>query len=565
MGGGGFLDPEPYVRKVKYGGMLNQTLKNICAAEDMKLNGVKAELQSKIIDSRSISFASAERSMILHSRSSFRQSTRCRDYATDCDEKRSRLISISCPGIRLYANSQDGVRFDRLRGIIEHPETAAAAMNMNPYAYQSSASPAAKPIPNGAQNYNSPGPAMQSYNRPNGYGMKLEFKPSPFYNMMDQIGEIKNCEVMTQHRHTVSIPIKAQNHPTLSKVANDPTMRIMIFCAGDANGRQDIAFPHQSEIKVNGGDVKANLRGLKNKPGSTRPVDITKELRLKVPGYQNTVEMTYALTTKAGPDKAFVASEKFYLVLYVVKTVPVTDLVKRLECGKKITKESVLNDMINKSRDADIVTTASVLSLKCPLSTLRIDLPCRSISCRHNQCFDATSYLQLQEQGPTWLCPICNNSAPFETLVVDEYVKNILQNTSRSVDQVTVEPEGQWKLYSKPDPISSRPGVASSDSDDDDLIELSPGGRKANTPITRIGTSNGIGTQAPINRDSLSAAPSNQSNPSGKRQISEVIDLTSSGDEEEPASRPPPKKQYISGPPGLNGAAPAFRPNFQNR
>ena len=114
-----------------------------------------------------------------------------------------------------------------------------------------------------------------------------------------------------------------------------------------------------------------------------------------------------------------------------------TDLVKRLESGKRITEKSVIDDskwyenpshagltiviVVNKSRDADIVTTASVLSLKCPLSTLRIELPCRSISCRHNQCFDGTSYLQLQEQGPTWLCPICNNSAPFDSLAVDEY------------------------------------------------------------------------------------------------------------------------------------------------
>lgn len=114
---------------------------------------------------------------------------------------------------------------------------------------------------------------------------------------------------MNQHRHTVNIPVKAQNHPILSKAQNDPTLRVMIFCASEGNGKQDIAFPHQSEVKVNGGDVKANLRGLKNKPGSTRPVDITKELRLKVLGYQNTVEMTYALTTKAGLNTAFVASE----------------------------------------------------------------------------------------------------------------------------------------------------------------------------------------------------------------------------------------------------------------
>ncbi|KAI9641561.1 E3 SUMO-protein ligase pli1 [Ciborinia camelliae] len=515
MGGGGFLDPEPFVRKVKNGGFLNQTLKNICAAEQMKFTGVKAELQNRIIER-----------------------------------------------IRFYANTQDDPKFHRLGRIIEHPETAL----MPPHTYQGSASPAATSIPNGAANYNTPGAAMQSYNRPNGYGMKIDFKPSPFYTLIEQIGDIKTCEAMTQHRHTVNIPVKVQTHPTLSRVLNDPTLKIMIFCASEGNGRQDIAFPHQSEIKVNGGDVKANLRGLKNKPGSTRPVDITKELRLKVPGYQNTVEMTYALTTKAGLNGNFVASEKFYLVLWVVKTVAVTDLVEKLEGGKKITKESVVND------NADIVATASVLSLKCPLSTLRIDLPCRSISCRHNQCFDATSYLQLQEQGPTWLCPICNNSAPFETLVVDEYVKNILKSTSRSVDQVTVEPEGQWKLYNKPDPTSSRPGVASSDfsDDDDDLIELSPDGGKLSTSITKTEISNGNGTQAPSARDSLSAAPSNRSNPTGsltgsKRPITEIIDLTSSGDEEEPPAKHPAKRQFNPGSSSLNDAAPSFRPTFQNR
>ncbi|KAF7944459.1 hypothetical protein EAE96_010851 [Botrytis aclada] len=521
MGGGSFLDPEPYVRKVKNGGMLNQTLKNICLAEDMKVNGVKAELQTRIVDR-----------------------------------------------IRFYANAPDEIKFNRLGHIIDHPERVAAGVHSRPY--QGSASPAANSISNGATNYSAPRAAMQPY-KPMGYGMKLEFKPSPFYDFVEQIGDVKLCDAMNQHRHTVNIPVKAQNHPILSKAQNDPTLRVMIFCASEGNGRQDIAFPHQSEVKVNGGDVKANLRGLKNKPGSTRPVDITKELRLKVLGYQNTVEMTYALTTKAGLNGAFVSSEKFYLVLYVVKLVPVPDLVKRLQAGKKITKESVINDMINKSRDADIIATASVLSLKCPLSTLRIDLPIRSISCRHNQCFDATSYLQLQEQGPTWLCPICNNSAPFETLVVDEYVKNILQNTSRSVDQVTVEPEGQWKLYNRPDNISSRPGVASSDfsDDDDDLIEVSPGGRKASTPITKNGTSNGTLNQAQSTRDSLSAAPSNRSNPlsssiGGKRPISEVIDLCSSDDEESPA-RPPPKKQMtssFSGPSYLSGVAPPPRPSY---
>ena len=103
---------------------------------------------------------------------------------------------------------------------------------------------------------------------------------------------------MANHRHSATISLRVFDHPILTRVNLEPSLRVMVFCAGDNHGQQDIAFPHQSEIKVNGGEVKANLRGLKNKPGSTRPVDITKELRLKIPQYSNNVEMTYALTSK---------------------------------------------------------------------------------------------------------------------------------------------------------------------------------------------------------------------------------------------------------------------------
>ena len=75
----------------------------------------------------------------------------------------------------------------------------------------------------------------------------------------------------------------------------------MVFCAAESSHapfiHSDIAFPHQVELKCNLDEVKANLRGLKNKPGSTRPADITNFLRKKG-GYPNNLQMTYALTTK---------------------------------------------------------------------------------------------------------------------------------------------------------------------------------------------------------------------------------------------------------------------------
>jgi E3 SUMO-protein ligase PIAS1 len=111
-------------------------------------------------------------------------------------------------------------------------------------------------------------------------------------------------KVMAQHRNTVKIEVITLDHPILANVQTDPSLRVMVFCASNVQGGlpQYVHFPYQSEVKVNGGEIKANLRGLKNKPGSTRPVDITESLRLKPTSYPNIVEMTYALTDKERKD-----------------------------------------------------------------------------------------------------------------------------------------------------------------------------------------------------------------------------------------------------------------------
>jgi E3 SUMO-protein ligase PIAS1 len=89
----------------------------------------------------------------------------------------------------------------------------------------------------------------------------------------------------------------------IDNMRNDSSSRIMVFCAAEAIGPytrdpSDISFPHNVELKCNGDEVKANLRGLKNRPGSTRPVDITSMIRTRPTNYPNSVEMVYALTTK---------------------------------------------------------------------------------------------------------------------------------------------------------------------------------------------------------------------------------------------------------------------------
>ena len=85
-----------------------------------------------------------------------------------------------------------------------------------------------------------------------------------------------------------------------TRFARGEHLKVLIYCAPEPISpfnKVDIAFPTQIEIKVNGNEVKANLRGLKSKPGSTRPADIT-DLVHKRPTYENILAVTYALTTK---------------------------------------------------------------------------------------------------------------------------------------------------------------------------------------------------------------------------------------------------------------------------
>ncbi|KUI64483.1 E3 SUMO-protein ligase pli1 [Cytospora mali] len=316
---------------------------------------------------------------------------------------------------------------------------------------------------------------MNSYGYQNGYpeygGQRSQQMPS---------------QVMQNHRNCVSVQIRALDNPQLSQCATDKSMRVMVFCAMENTGVQDIAFPHQSELKVNGGDVKANLRGLKNKPGSTRPVDITDLLRLKIPNYSNNIEFTYALTNKAGYKVSQSNGQKFYLVVYICKTVPVDNLVQSI-CGRKISKASVLLELTRKAHDAEIEMSSQVLSLKCPLS----------------------------------------------------YVKDILDNTTQSVEKVDIEPDGQWKAHGEvEDVVKPESHHEAFDLDDDDLVEVDfVGNRGTNTPNTLAPTPN-----TPTPGVAASREGSSMPRSGNKRSHAEVIDLTLSDEDEPP--QPPAKRLH---------------------
>ncbi|CUS11220.1 unnamed protein product [Tuber aestivum] len=412
---------------------------------------------------------------------------------------------------------------ERVKNLIYRPESPApsrnSTANYNQHGgYISPAPPMAQTPPYSAPGYGSSSTALS----------RIHFKESPFYQVLVGLTPLETCPIMTANRHSVHASV-VLSAPQVQQISTDKSYRCMVYCAA-VDGitaytkDTDIAFPHQVELRVNDAQVSGlNLRGLKNRPGSTRPADITDHLTKK-PGHRDQVTLTYALTQK-----------KFAFVVNYVKTDSVEQLVERLRSGSSITKETVIADMIRKNEDSDLVATSSNMSLKCPLSTLRIDLPIRSTFCNHMQCFDATSFLQLQQQAPTWSCPTCSKSISWRALVVDQYFRDILDNTPKTVDSVTIDVDGAWSVAAE----SSGTPMPDTDSEDgnggrDDIIEVS-GSRLSRLRVeaTPIAPS----PVATVSREGSASVP--RSSVSTKRPASQVIDLTLSDDEDavRPAKR----------------------------
>ncbi|KAK0629857.1 PINIT domain-containing protein [Bombardia bombarda] len=522
------FDAQALTRIVQIPSLQKPALQNICAANGLTKTGNKADLQKRIIQ----------------------------------------LIN-ECMG------TEDWPRFAEVRGSIYKYAPLHSQSMLPPTSYLPPAS--SQPAPHYA--------AMPSYQTTTGYGQingsrslnphafptqstpnslairpqsdnmlmpsAFNYKRSPFYEIKDRVGDVKVCEVMSQHRNTIPVSVRALDHPLLQQCSTDPNLRVMVFCASGNTGEQDISFPHQSELKVNTGEIKANLRGLKNKPGSTRPADITDSLRLKPSSYSNNIEFTYALTQKVGERRLSDQdsdTKKFYLGIYMCKTTPVNKLIGQIQ--KKIRKESVISEITKKANDPDVIATSQNLSLKCPLSYMRLNLPCRAISCSHIQCFDATSYLQLQEQGPQWICPVCNKPAPFDQLAVDEYVREILVETPDSVEQVTIEPDGKWAAPGTQKSSRKEQSYEPSYLDDDDFVvsetlsRASYGTTHCETPSRMAAPSTFLGT--PTNSSSRDSSAMPRSATSNKRPLPEVIDLTFSDDDDEEPARPVKRPNYGS-------------------
>ncbi|KAL8914119.1 MAG: hypothetical protein Q9171_001235 [Xanthocarpia ochracea] len=363
--------------------------------------------------------------------------------------------------LKLHADNKDLDRFNRLKGFINNPDSlqSPAPPQLSDQIPYSKFAPVVGRQPDLSPLIPSGTPGTS----------RLMFKDSPFYTILQYLTPVQECKVREATRDTIDCRITLKPD-VADKLISEQNLRVMVFCASEPIShfsKVDIAFPHQVEIKVNLDEVKASLRGLKNRAGSTRPADITNLLRKRA-NYENTMTLTYALTHK-----------KFYFVVSLVRQHSVEELVAKLQSGKTISKDQVIKEMVSKAQDSDVQATGAIISLK--------------------------------------------------------YVDDILKSTPRSIDQVTVQPDGKWSLIC----LSPRPRRDSS-GDDEDLVEIKDPPRV--TAVKNEITNGSVSMRTPPTSSREQSTTSSVPPPSTgtKRSVSAVIDLISDDEEEirRPAKKP---------------------------
>nr|OQO16707.1 hypothetical protein B0A51_15701 [Rachicladosporium sp. CCFEE 5018]OQO24680.1 hypothetical protein B0A51_06762 [Rachicladosporium sp. CCFEE 5018] len=343
---------------------------------------------------------------------------------------------------------------------------------------------------------------------------RMEFKASPFYEFQDVIlrqQDLPGAE-MPQNRHTVRVNITLSDEQA-RRLKEDSSMRLLIYCGQTSDiaawSRLDIAFPNQLEVKLNSDDVKGNFKGAEKQAWFN---EACRHHRLGAQG------------------------------------------------GRK-----VIDEMKQANADPDIAAMSSKMSLKDPVLTTRIRIPIRSTVCHHNQCFDGGYFMLLQEQAPTWSCPICSKMVSFESLCVDKYFEEILSTTASSIEQVTIEPDGTWRVE-EDDEDKGKSNQArgekrasyDDDFDDDSIINLDD---TPNGPTAKPNFPTSWG-EPPFGQPNLNTPPLSSREPSvaqsvasaqrvaGQKRPSAVIDLTLSDEDEPP--RPAKRVQTSNSAPLLS-------------
>ncbi|XP_060224922.1 E3 SUMO-protein ligase PIAS2-like [Meriones unguiculatus] len=279
----------------------------------------------------------------------------------------------------------------------------------------------------------------------------VQLKNLPFYDVLDVLIKptslVQSSSQWLQERFFIFALTPQQvreisiSKDFLSGGRREYTVQVQLrLCLAETSCPQEDNYPNSLCIRVNGkffplpGYAPPPKNGIEQKrPG--RPLDITSLVRLSS-AEPNQISISWA--SEIG--------KNYSMSVYLVRQLTSALLLQRLKMkGIRNSDHSraLIKEKLTADPDSEIATTSLRVSLMCPLGKMRLTVPCRAVTCTHLQCFDAALYLQMNEKKPTWICPVCDKKAAYESLVLDGLFMQILNDCS-DVDEIKFQEDGSW-------------------------------------------------------------------------------------------------------------------------
>ncbi|XP_055885401.1 E3 SUMO-protein ligase PIAS2-like isoform X3 [Biomphalaria glabrata] len=313
------------------------------------------------------------------------------------------------------------------------------------------------------------------------------------------------------------------------------------FCLLETSCEQADTFPSQIQVRVN--NKPATLPNVipTNKPNVEpkrpgRPVDITNLCRLS-PTVSNAITVAWAADF----------TRSFCMAVYLVKKLTSDILLSRLkQFGNRHSDhtKALIKEKLAQDPDSEIATTSLRVSLMCPLGKMRMQIPCRASTCTHLQCFDASTFLMMNERKPTWMCPVCDRPCPYDKLIIDGYFVEIFKQSPSCTDIIFHE-DGSWSPMKpqkeSPNQVILTPSSKASPTTSQSSASSLPSTLSFSTPVMTTAT-----TATPTTKPPEAKGP--------------VIDLTLDSSDEDDDAVIPSDPISVSPPPVINLDTPSPAP-----
>lgn len=213
------------------------------------------------------------------------------------------------------------------------------------------------------------------------------------------------------------------------------------FCLAETSTVQEDLYPTRCKIIVNGksctlpGQPPPNAQNQEpRKPH--RPVNITSFCRLS-PMQSNQIQIQW-MPSDLG--------QRYCATVHLVKIVQAETLIQQLN-NKPIRSKAhtiaFIKEKLSPDPDSEIAMTSLKVSLCCPIGRTRMSMPCRANNCKHLQCFDGSTYIQMNERKPSWVCPVCDQKAYYSDLFKDGLFTSIINEAN--CDDIVFFEDGSWR------------------------------------------------------------------------------------------------------------------------